>query len=406
MTLPSGLASLGQIVYLQSVQANIHIYAVVTDGTTPNLNTVSIQVNADEATAIVPGLIGQTGPAGAPQFALSLQPDIFSSPAQLPQGLTEENFGEYWLVETTDELGNVNSAVAYVWWNSFFRVVPFGTQGPTGPVPQITPQAILIDPDESSYVLNTGTISQPSWTFYLAVPPGQEGPIATLAACVDVNETTQPTIGQVLGFNGQYNDGLPVWQPMTVGAMNPLPYIVPESAFTSYNGISGTNQNVATFAIPPNPWPWKPLVWGQLELSGLELSTTPNLIGAEVLLGDPSTGTLVAAGYGNASGGVVSLLPQTSSAASSGATSANTAMSPTNSTALVPANHTGNQGTVYVNLVNQGLAAVFDYSNTNSQLFILVCPVSTEGAVNAGIYGTLSTKITLSAWSVIQGGSP
>lgn len=400
----SALSSLGQIVYLQSVQANIHIYAVVTDDTTPNLNTVSIQVNGDEATAIVPGLMGKTGPAGAPQFALDLEPDVYSSPAQLPQNLTQEDFGKYWLVEDTDELGNIVSAAAYIWWNTFYRVVPFGTQGPVGPVPSITPQVVLIDPDMQSYVLNTGTISQPSWTYYLAVPPGEQGPVATLAGCVDVNQGTQATIGQVLGFNGQYTDGLPVWQPMTVGSMNPLPYIVPESAFTSYSGISGTNQNVCTYAIPKNPWPWKPLVWGQIELSGLELSTTPNLIGVEVLLGDPSTGTLVAAGYGNASGGVVSILPQTSSASSTGSTSANTAMTPTNSTALVPANHTANAGTLYVNLVNQGLAAIFDYNSTNSQLFVMACPVSTEGAVNASIYGSLSTKITLSTLVVIQGG--
>jgi hypothetical protein len=333
-----------------------------------------------------------------------LQPNIYTSPAQLPQNLTDSNFGQYWLIEQTDELGNIVSSAAYIWWTNYFRVVPFGTVGPVGPVPQITPQVVLIDPDEQSYVQNSGTISEPSWTYYLAVPPGPQGPPSSLAECIDVNESTPPTIGQVLGFNGQYNLGRPVWQPMTVGAMNPLPYIVPESAFTSYSGITGQNQNVCTYAVPANPWPWKPLVWGQIEVSGLELSLSPLLIGVEVLLGDPNTGTLVAAGYGNAVGGVVSILPQTSSsAAASGATSSNTAMTPTNSTALVPANHTGNVGTLYVNLVNQGLAATFEYDNTNSQLFVLACPVSTEGAVNAGIFGSLSTKVTLSAWTVTLG---
>jgi hypothetical protein len=388
---------LGTILYLQSVQSNMHIYAVVTDGSTPNLNTITVEVNADESTVIVPGLIGPTGPAGAPQFALNLQFDIFSSPAQLPTDYDGE-IGDYFLIEQTDDNGNVISSAAYIWWGSFWRVLPFGTQGPTGPYPVVTPQVILIDPDESSYVENTGTIANPSWTYFLAVPAGPPGPDATLAGCPDVNESTPPTTGQVLGFNGQYNDGLPVYQPMTVGAISVMPYIVPESAFTSYTGISSSTQSIASFAVPPNPFAWKPLVWGQIEVTGIEFSTSPLLINVEVLLGDPNTGTLVATGYGNALGGVVTIVPQTSST-----TSTNAAMTPTNSTALVPANHTGNTGTLYVNLVNDGVAAVFSYGAQNSQLMVLACPATTEGAVNAGIYGSLSTKVTLSASTVTQG---
>ena len=125
---------LGTLVYLQSVQANIHIYAVVTDGSTPNMNTISVEISADEATAAVPALVGPTGPAGAPQFALNVQKDVFSSPAELP-AVEEQTFGDYWLIEQTDDNGNVVSSAAYVAWGSFYRVVPFGTQGPTGPVP-------------------------------------------------------------------------------------------------------------------------------------------------------------------------------------------------------------------------------------------------------------------------------
>jgi hypothetical protein len=394
---------LGTLVYLQSVQANIHIYAVVTDGSTPNLNTITVEVSADEATAAVPALIGKTGPAGAPQFVLNLQHDVFSSPAGLPTNLTESDLGKYWLVEQTDDNDNVVSAAAYIWWGNAYRVLPFGTQGPIGPFPVITPEVILIDPDMQSYVENTGTIANPSWTFYLAVPPGPQGPAATLAGCVDVNESVPPTAGQVLGFNGQYTDGLPVWQPMTVGALNPLPYIVPESAFTSYTGISTSNQTICTFAIPPAPFAWKPIVFGQVEVFGVELAANPLLIGIDVLLGDPQNGTLVGTGYGNAFGGAVTILPQTSSGSSSASAGTNTAMTPTNSTALVPANHTGSNGTLYVNLVNRGLAAVYDYNAANSQLFVMVVPATTEGAVNAGIYGSLSTKITLEAWTVTQG---
>ena len=329
---------LGSIVYLFTVRSNTHVYAVVTDGSTPNLNTITMEVSADEATVIVPGLVGPAGPAGAPQFALNIQPDVFSTPASLPTS-TEANFGDYWLIEQADDNGNVISSAAYISWGGYYRVLPFGTQGPIGPYPVITPDVILIDPDETSYVENTGTIANPSWTFHLAVPQGPTGPSATLAGCPDFNDSTPPTQGQVVGFAGQYSDGLPVWQPMTVGAIGVQPYTVPESAFQSFTGISTGNQTVCTFAVPPNPWAWKPLVWGQLDIFGGGLALTPLLIGVEVRLGDPTNGTLVATGFGNGLGGVVTIVPQTSSS-----NSANAAMTPGNSTALVPANHTGTQG--------------------------------------------------------------
>lgn len=398
MTLPSSLSQLGQLVYLQSVQTNMHIYALITDGSTPNLNTITIEVNADESTAVVPGLIGKPGPAGQPQFALDLQPEVFQSPAALPQNLTTANFGQYWLIEQPDQFGNIVSSAAYVWWNTFYRVVPFGTQGPVGPVPVINPDIVVIDADMNSYVQNTGTVANPSWTFYLALPVGKTGPIGTINQAEDFNNTTQPTIGQVIGFNGIYSGGLPQYQPMTVGAMNPLPYTVPESSFTSYTGVSGTTQIICTFPVPPNPWPWKPIVFGQIQVTGINLSLNPLLVGVEVLLGDPASGTLVATGFGNDFGGAVTILPQTSSTAS-----ASTAMSPTNSTALVPANHTGNKGTLYVNLVNEGMAAVYDFTAANAQLFVLAVPIGGEGAVNAGIYGTFAPKFTLKAWSVALG---
>lgn len=390
MTLP-----LGQLVYVCNVNANILVYAVITDGSTPNLNTISMQINGDQATAIIPGLQGPPGPAGAPLLGLQPQPDIFTSPSQLPQDLNEDNFGDYWVIIQYDQNNNAISSTAYVWWNTFYRVVPIGTQGPIGPYPIITPQVILIDPDETSYVLNVGTISNPSWTFYLAVPQGPPGPSATIAGCPDVKEVPPPTPGQVLGFNGAYNQGLPVYQPMTLGTMNPLPYTVPESAFQTYKGISTQTQTVCTFTIPANPWPWKPIVLGQLEVFGVNLSLNPLLVGAEVLLNSPDNGQLLAVGYGNAFGGAVTIVPQTSDSSNT-----NTAMTPQNSTALVPA---GQTVTIYVNLVNHGMAGVYDFNAENAQLFIMAVPVSTEGAVAAtAVYGSLTPQVSLSADVVVS----
>jgi hypothetical protein len=405
-------APIGSLIYLQSVQANLHVYAVVTDGATPNLNRITITVNADEATAIVPGLVGKTGPQGAPQYALKIQPDVYNNPSQLPSvangnPLTNSptDFGKYWLVETLDVNGNIVGANAYVWWGTNYRVLPFGTVGPTGPVPVITPEVILIDPDQQSWFENTGTISNPQWTFFIACPPGPPGPTATLASCPDVDERTPPTIGQVLGFNGIYSQGLPVFQPMTIGAMNPMPYTVPESSFQAYSGVATANHTVCTFPVPANPWPWKPLVWGHVQLAdSLGIWFGNNVVGVEVRLGDPQSGQLIAAGYGNAVGATVTITPQTSlPATSQNTTGASTAMTPNNAVGLVRANHTGNEGTIYVNLKSAGMASQIKFAPDNNQLFILACPVTTIGPVTTAIYGPLSSSVSISAWSIVVG---
>jgi hypothetical protein len=395
-------APIGSLQYVQTLTATLHVYAVVTDGNTPDLNLVTINTSADEGTVIVPGLIGPVGPAGAPQFALQLQTDIFSSPASLPGGLNNTtDVGKYWLVETTDLSDNVVSAIAYVWYGNAYRQLPFGTVGPPGPYPAITPNVVMINPAETSFIETTGSTSNPSWTLNLAVPAGPQGPTGTIANCPDVFNASNATIGQALTFNGQYNQGFPVWQPTSIGDIIPAPYTVPESAFSSFTGVAAHSQTVCTFAVPPNPWAWKPLVWGQIDVHGVQLAVNPLLIGVEVLLGDPDTGTLVARGFGNPLGGVVTLVPQTSSTNSS-SSSTNSAMTPSNATALVPANHTGNQGTLYVRLINDGLAAVYDYNSANSQLFVLACPVSTEQPGTA-LYGSLTPKVTLSAKTITQG---
>jgi hypothetical protein len=399
-------APLGSLVYLQSVTANMHIYAVLTDNSVPNLNRITVNVAANEATALVPALMGPPGPAGEPQFVLTFQPEVFDSPSDLPDDLNNQDMGKYWLVEQVDDNGNIVSAAAYVWWGSFFRVLPFGTQGPIGPVPVVNPEVILIDPEDSSYVQNTGTVANPQWTYFLAVPKGPPGPAATLAGCPDVDETKPPTIGQVLGFNGRYNEGLPVFQPMTIGSMNPMPYTVPESSFQSYSGVASSNHTVCTFAVPANPFPWKPLVWGHIQLAGgwgVQYGHN-NLVGVEVRIGDAHSGQLVATGYGNALGAVITVTPQTSEpATSANTTGASTALTPGNSIALVPANHTGNSGTLYVNLTTQGMASTIQFAPNDNQLFVLACPVTTTGAISTAVFAPFSTTVEFKAWQVTMG---
>jgi hypothetical protein len=172
---------------------------------------------------------------------------------------------------------------------------------------------------------------------------------------------TIPSTGVVAGRN--------IWVPQPPLQLFPMIYTVPEAAFTSATGIGSATHPIASFDIPPQPFKWKPIVFGQVQIFGLNISFTPLLVGAEVLLGDPTAGQLISRGFGN-SLGYTTFLPHPSNQDNPSA-----AITPTNGLALVPANHVGTQGTIYVNLVNQGMAGLYDFNSVNSGLFVAAWPV-------------------------------
>lgn len=172
---------------------------------------------------------------------------------------------------------------------------------------------------------------------------------------------TIPSTGVVAGRN--------IWVPQPPLQMFPMIYTIPEGAFTSADGIGGTSFSIGSFPVPPIGWKWKPYVMGQVSCFGLNISFTPLLIGVEVRLGHPTTGQIVARGFGN-SLGYVTFIPHVSDPAHPSA-----AMTPTNGVGLVNANHTGNDGTLYFNLINQGMAGTFDFSADNAGLSVLQLPV-------------------------------
>jgi hypothetical protein len=96
------------------------------------------------------------------------------------------------------------------------------------------------------------------------------------------------------------------------------------------------------------------------------LSGDPLMIGCEVLLGDPDTGTLVARGLGNTMG-IVNIVPHYSSAKGLAQ-----AITPTNNYAIVPAGQVGN---LYVNLWNDGKLGIYNFNPQGAQLFISVVPM-------------------------------
>ena len=370
--------NIGDSVFLKQLLLNAKIYGVVTDPNNPNLFSATMEIFQDDGVITVPALIGPQGPAGQAQFALRLQTDTVATPEELPNNLTnsDADIGKYWvLISGYDGNGNPLGTNAYVWFGTSYRTMPLGSQGPPGPYPVITPNVSLIDPNSTSSITVSGTIADPSWTLNLAVPAGPTGPSATLHSCPDVDLSTPPAVGQVLGYNGNHTgDGSAKWQPLNVGSLVPSFYTVPESAFQSHSGITTSTQVVCTFAVPTQSYAWKPYVHGHLSLNGFSISLTPLQIGVEVRLGNPQTGTLVARGFAQADGNMF-LFPHTSSSSAPSA-----ALTPGNNLARVPANHTGTAGTLYVSIVNEGLATAFDFAADDSQLSVLTVPVSGGGS--------------------------
>jgi hypothetical protein len=182
---------------------------------------------------------------------------------------------------------------------------------------------------------------------------------------LDVGDPTTPATIPSTGVVA----GRPIWVPAPPLPQYPMIYTIPEAAFQSSLAIGGSTHPICSFEIPPQPWPFKPIVMGQVQIFGLNISFTPLLVGAEVLLGNPDTGQRVARGFGN-SLGYTTFLPHPS-----GEDNPSAAMTPTNGLGLVPANHTGTQGTLYFNLVNQGMAGTYDFTATNSGAFVVAWPV-------------------------------
>ena len=399
MTFPIVMLNPGDTVPLGTILANIHLMGYATDPTVPNMFAATLEMFGTQGVLTVPVLQGPPGPQGAPQFALLFQNDYLTDPSQLPTDLTntEADIGKYWILETVDDNQNVTGASAYIWYGTEYRQMPMGSQGPPGPYPIITPVVDLLDPDLISYIEVSGPNSNPQWFMHLAVPAGPPGPSAALGSCPDVNMSSPPVAGQVLGFAGQYTlGGEPIWQPMWVGDMLPQPYTIPESAFQSFIGITTSRQTVCTWQAPKQQWPWKPWITGHMEIFGGDVSLNPLLVGAEVRLNDPNNGQIVATGMGNALGAVV-IEPHTSSSSNP-----NNAMSPDNSYGLVAA---GADATLYVNLVSSGLASVYDYNPANSQIGVLQLPIGTQKALPTTYFGTFGMTTTLSATWVLTSGS-
>lgn len=378
---------IGSLVYLASYLIKMKLSAETTGPDTPNLYSADLKIMGDPGAMNTDPLVGPQGFDGQHHFPLRQQSvPLVYGPSDLPTDLTDtpDDIGKYWTVENLDQWGNVVGQTDYVWWGTEWRTMMIGSFGRPGPVPDITPEINQIEPqtpptypDTTSWVDTGGTTLDPSWVLNLAVPAGAPGPVTYLYDFPDVDTSVPPAVNDLLSATNKYtDDGMIIWAPMSIEQWVPAPWSMPESAFSSFSGVS-QQAAIGSFAIPPQPWPWTPVVWGHLGStgSGATLSGNPLMIGCQVLLGDPTKGQLIARGLGNTLG-KVAIMPHYSSAGNK-----TDAMTPTNRRALVPANHgSPAQGTLYINLWNDGAQGIYNFQPKNAQLFIMVIPMLGESS--------------------------
>lgn len=369
-------AKIGELAYITTVLNNTHVFGLVSDGDTPDGFTATFEITGDQGVLVIPALKGDTGPAGNHAFALRLQLSTIDDPLNLPQtlGITEADVGKYWMIDDVDAQGNVIGSSAYIWFGDHYRRMMMGTRGPVGPVPRITPNFHWVapeDPNQLSRVISSGDPYSPQWDWYLQKedirgPQGIAGPFR-LSPDVLI---TDPHVGDVISWDGTVGlEGFPIWKNMQAGNIIGKPYTVPEAAFTHFEGMS-TRATIGSFQIPMMTFPFKVLVWGHIKAFGIELDPDPLTIGVEVRLGNPTSGALVARGFGSFVG-QATLLPHTSEPGAP-----TIAMTPENSVAKVIANQTNpTMRTVYVNLFNDGLTGVYLFSPADAQLFVMAQPV-------------------------------
>lgn len=355
----------GQDVYLGSILTNVHLWGIISDLDTPSMMSGSFEILGNDGAIALDALQGPPGRPGDNAPIVDMQWTSIEDPEDLPANLTDdpEDVGKAWWI------GNQ----VYVWDGDQYRIRAMGTQGPPGPVPNISPTVELLDPDDDdleSSIEVKGTAANPLWHLKLKAPRGPQGENATIRDATDYDDTEPPEIGEAIVWNGEN------FQAQPIGNIITKFYSIPEANFSSFSGFT-SRQQIASIVIPPMEWDWIPWVSGHIRAVGIEADSDPLILGCEVRVGHPTTGQLVGRGFGNSSTWTT-IVPHFSMGSAP-----NVAVTPENNVAVIPAGSTGQATTLYVNLYNDGAIGAYIFNKRNAQLAVQCIPVSGWGLEGA-----------------------
>jgi hypothetical protein len=361
--------AVGDTVYLGDIPFIGHVFGVISDLDTPDQVSASLEVFGSNGALSLSALMGPTGPSGSNAPLGQLQFQIFDSADDLPTNLTDDpiDIGKYWIVRVFDDNANQIGSNWYIWYGDHYESFKMGTAGPPGPVPVITPTFEIVDNTvtTNAKVTVTGDNYHPSWLVQINkdLVRGPVGPAGPIRQAADYDDSVAPVVGDAIKWNGV------AYAPTASAPKATKFWTYPEGHFTSVGLAIGTRVPIGTALIPPIAWNTVPYVQGHFRLTGVELDATPFIIGVEVRLGNPTSGQVVARGYGNITG-YVNLMAHASTASTP-----NDAITPDNGKALIPANSTGAASTLYVNAFNDGAAGLYNFDATGAQLSVLAIPV-------------------------------
>lgn len=349
----------GQPIHLGDYLNTMHVYGVASDDDTPGVMTATFELVDDDSVLTVPVLKGDKGEPGTPAPIAKMQYDNFTNPSQLPTNLgdTPQDRDKAWWI----------GGQIYLWTGTGWVTRQAGPQGRPGAVPQLSFTIQRVAPGAGTTIEQSGTAANPHLDIKIDPPAGPAGPSKAISLSEDYYVAGPPPAnGQVLTWNDSLNGGGGLWEASDFASMHPMFLSIPENAFTNMSSIINGRMTILSFQMPALDYAWVPHITGHFKAIGVDLNILdPFKIGAEVRIGDPLNGTLVARGVGNIAQ-ECTVTPHFSSPGDPGVS-----VSPDNGVAQVNA---GQAITINVNLVNDGLLGLYSFNRTNAQLAVLCIP--------------------------------
>jgi hypothetical protein len=207
----------------------------------------------------------------------------------------------------------------------------------------------------------------------------------------EITSSQVPPLTSVLAYTGlTAPDGSPEWVPFDIDQFLPQTWSMPQSEFTPYTGIS-QQAPIGSFSLPPQPFPWTPIVWGHLSAGGLSLGSDPLMIGCQVLLDNQTGGQQVGRGLGTELG-EINIVPHYSTP-----TNPNANITPNNGMAVIAATPSG---TAASGSTIGGALAAHTY-------FYVVTAVTRDGetapSTEVSVTTTGTTSSVLLTWTAAPG---
>ena len=261
-----------------------------------------------------------------------------------------------------------------------YVVIQGSIPGPPGTTPDISVSAEVLEVDPGTFtygeieVVESGPSTSPNFHIKIPALPGPEGPAAAIESASDYDDTVPSAAGDFLIklSNDKWGAGSPAF-------FTPRKYTIPHNAFIDHTG-SEARFLVASLNIAAQDYDWVPDVVGHLRLQRSGLLSTAQCevevrIGPTSTAGTGDTSPLCALGPYDPSVALLDavtiahVLPHFSSTADP-----NRSLNPDSSAGVCTS---GTAYTLFVFVHKVGGSGSWQFTKTDAQLRVDVCPVVT-----------------------------